>query len=209
MFALPHLLPFVLPLVLGTAPFHPHNPKALILQGAAGKATVTYFTIPFNPEHLADLPSGFEWHLGYAALETEVPLQGGDVKIPPARYKLSVMRGDTNDEWSLLLEPFDVWGAKMSMRRGGQRAERARERLLQMLEDLKEKGIPERIVIPTQGVEAPEAEHLELTVLFAGYDATERYGTDPASGMHMKLHMDFGTLHREVALSEAFQKKDD
>jgi hypothetical protein len=203
-------LPFLLPVALAMGSAHPHNPKALTLHGAAGKTTLTYFTVPFNAEHLADLGEGFEWHLGYAALDTEVPLEVGGQKVPPGRYKLGVVRGKDEASWSVLLQPFDLWRAEGQARRGRDpdAAARAREQVAALREALAEKGVPERIEASTQGVEAGAAEHLEMTVHFAGYDATERFGTEPASGMRMRLRIDFGSLHREVAIHELWSKSE-
>lgn len=206
MFALPQLLPFVLPLVLG-APFHPHVPKALVVHGAAGKATVTYFTVPFNEEHLADVSEGFEWHLGFATIETEFAFTAGDRKVPAGKYKLGVVRGEGEADWSLLLEPYEAWRARGMMRRGRGGAE-MQQRLLRILEDLQEQGIPERIVVPTTLREATAAEHLDMSILLAGFETVERGSSEPAGGLRLALRMDFGSLHREVQLAEAFDKKE-
>ena len=62
-------------LAIALPPMHPHVPKAIVLQGAGGKTTLTYFTVPYNPEQVKTLPNGAEWHLGYANLEVGMPME--------------------------------------------------------------------------------------------------------------------------------------
>ena len=68
--------------------------------------------------------------------------------------------------------------------------------------------IPSRIVAPTASKKGADAEHLEMLLMFRGFDAVQRFGTDPAGGMSMTLRMDFGGLHREVEIVEVFEKKE-
>lgn len=189
---------------------HPHNPKALIMQGAAGKATVTYFTVPYNPEHLKDLDAGFEWHLGFAGFQCETATKIGGVDVPAGRYKMGVVRGETADDWDLLLEPWDVFQAQRGLqraRRGGD-VEAAEKALAEAKAALEEAGTPARIVAPTASVKGADAEHLEVVALFRGFDTAQMFSTTPAGGMSMTLRMDFGDLHREVEVVEVFEKKD-
>jgi hypothetical protein len=176
--------------------------------------TVTYFTVDHNPELVKDLPSGFEWHLGYAGLETAVPLVlPGDVAVPPCRYKLGVVRGATDADWDLLLEPWDLWQAQRNLARAEQRSgdvEAARAALVAVKAALAEAGVPGRITAPTTSREMLPAQHLEMEIGLRGYATTRRFGTDPAAGVGFALRMDFGGLHRVIEVQEVFEpKKDD
>ena len=39
-----------------STPLHPHHPKSIVIGGAAGKVTISYFTVPFNAKHLKGKP---------------------------------------------------------------------------------------------------------------------------------------------------------
>ncbi|MGE3881444.1 MAG: hypothetical protein AB7I19_20465 [Planctomycetota bacterium] len=203
---LPSLISTVLT-VLSTFAAHPHVPKAIRLHGANGPITVQYFTVPYNPEHLADLKPGFEWHLGFAAFENEVVLQSGGQTVPPTRWKLGVVRGEADGQWSLLLEPFELWQG----RRGAQRNQEARERFEQLRERLEKDGIPARVVLPMKAQTAEAAEHLEMLVIHRGYTAAQRLSNDPAGGVEFTLRLDFGDIHFTCDLNEVFvpKKSDD
>jgi len=190
---------------------HPHNPKAIIAQGAAGTATVTYFTVPYNPEHLKDLEAGFEWHLGFAGFQCETATKVGGVEVPAGRYKMGVVRGESHQDWDLLLEPWDIFQAQRgvtSARRRGGDVEAAEKVLADAKAALEEAGTPARIVAPTAAMKGPDAEHLEMVAMLRGFDTTRMFSTDPAGGMSMTLRLDFGDLHREVEIVEVFAKKE-
>ncbi len=189
-------------------PYHPHVPKALKLQGAKGTVTVTYFTVPFNADHLNELKPGFDWHLGYATLETQVELTCGEGKVAPAKYKLNVRRGDDANAWSAVLVPADLARAQTAVRgarrRGDDAVKQAQAQLDALVATLKEKGIAQETVLPLTTFEAKTDEHLTLYAIQHGYEAVTRGSEDPAGGMHCSLRFSFGDLHRDLDLHEVF-----
>ncbi len=189
-------------------PYHPHNPKALKLHGAKGMVTVTYFTVPFNAEHLTALKPGFDWHLGYATLETQVELICGEQKVAPAKYKLNVRRGADKDAWTAVLVPADLAraeGAVQRARRQGDDAVKEAQGKLDVLKaSLQEKGIANETVLALTSFEAKADEHLTLVGIHHGYDAVARFSEEPAGGMHCSLRFSFGDLHRDLDLREVF-----
>ena len=86
---------------------HPHYPKAIVVGGAAGNVKVMYFTVPFNEKHFADLEPGFDWHLGFSMVETEVALRAGDAEIPAGKYALNARLGSDGESWDLVLKSKD------------------------------------------------------------------------------------------------------
>lgn len=182
---------------------HPHVPKAIVAAGAGGKVTVQWFTVPFNAEHLAKLDDGFEWHLGFASLTNEVPLLAGDVAIPAARWKLDVLRGAGADDWSVLLTPFELWQSRRTARDNPAVA----EEIARLTKDLAERGVPERVVVPSVAFASDDAEHLAMELLLAGYTARARFSAEPAGGMDFALRLHFGTLHRSAAFTEVFEAR--
>lgn len=97
MFPLP-ILDILLALVISvSAPAHPHNPKAFALTGAKGKATLSYLTLPYNPEAVKTLQPGTDWSLGFAILNTQMDMTCGDVKIPAGQYQVNVRRNNDGD----------------------------------------------------------------------------------------------------------------
>ena len=189
-------------------PVHPHHPHAITMQGAAGQATVTYFTVPYNAEHLADLDSGFVWHLGFAGFNTEVPLKCGDISIPKASYKLNVIRGEGDDDWSVQLLPFDLYRAEMVFaraKRSGRNVEEASAALDSVKEKLAEAGIAGALTLPTSSYDADSDEHLAMVSIFYGYSTLQRGSTEPRGGMKFDLRFGFGDLHKEVKLEEVYE----
>lgn len=182
---------------------HPHVPKAIVLQGAGGKTTLTWFTVPHNADKVAKLANGADWHLGFAALEVGMPLQSGDVKIPPARYKLDVHRGQDGAFDTLVLTPVELQRA-----RGGRGAPPDPERTAAVEKELQERGIPARIELPVVAVEEPAAEHLEFAVVVRGFETVKNGSAAPKGGARFTLLADFGDLHRKLELVEAFEPKE-
>ena len=183
MFALTPFVSLLLALALSVgSPVHPHNPKAIVLQGAAGKVTVTYFTVPFNEERLKDLKPGFVWHLGRAALETDVPLKSGDETISAGKYRINIVRGDSADDWSIQLES----SARAVEAAAGQN---------------------DKIALATEPFKMVHDEHLSIIALSSGYATVKRGSTEPTDGMEIVLRLSFGDLHRQLPLKEVYEKK--
>lgn len=211
------LLPFVAVFSLAAAmaavavPSHPHNPKAIKLHGAAGLVTVLYFTVEFNPDRLTDLKPGFDWHLGYAELNTEVDLMCGEVKVPKGTYKLNTRRGEAADVWTSVLVPSRLWKARGAVRqaaRRGAEAETEAKAALEVVEaELKASGAAHEYELPFTEFAAAKAEHLEIVGIHSGYDTTARGSDAPAAGMQCSVRVSFGDLHHELKLTEVFVAK--
>lgn len=108
MFSLP-ILDVLLALVVSvSAPIHPHNPKAFALTGAKGTATLSYLTLPYNPEAVKTLQPGTDWYLGFAILNTQMDMTSGDVKIPAGSYQLNVRRADDGEFKQAVLKHEDA-----------------------------------------------------------------------------------------------------
>ncbi|MCC6782533.1 MAG: hypothetical protein IT457_06795 [Planctomycetes bacterium] len=182
---------------------HPHVPKAIAALGAGGKLGLQWFTVPFNAEHLAKLEKDFTWHLGFASFENAMPLRAGDVAVPPGRWKLDALRGATGQDWSLALSPFELWQARRAVASNPA----AQEDLARIEKELAERGVPARIVVPTEVLAAGDAEHLEFEVLLRGYAARARFSVEPAGGLAFALRLHFGTLHRSVEFTEVYEAR--
>jgi hypothetical protein len=63
-------------------------------------------TVPFNPEHLEGLQPGFDWHLGFPVLDTEIPLAVGDVTVPAGKYALNARLGEEG-AWDFVVKQRD------------------------------------------------------------------------------------------------------
>lgn len=191
------------------APRHPHNPKVVKLQGAAGAVTVLYFTVEFNPARLTALEPGFDWHLGYAELQTEVDLACGDTRIGKGAYKLNARRGASAEDWTAVLVPASLWKARNAVRQaarlGEDKQQEAKAALAAAEADLKARGAPTETVLPLAKVDAGKSEHLELFGVHYGFDAVARGSEQPAGGMQCGVRIGFGDLHRELKLSENFK----
>lgn len=178
---------------------HPHVPKAIVLQGAGGKATLTWFTVPFDAEQVKTLPNGKDWHLGFAALDVGMPLQSGATKIPVANYKLNVLRDDQGAFTELQLVPLELLRAR------GRRNQPADPAQLEAVQkDLAARGIPESIRLPASTFVDTDAEHLEFVVVHRGFETVQRGSAEPKGGASFTLMATFGDLHRKLDLVEVF-----
>jgi hypothetical protein len=188
---LPFFLLFAMP--------HPHVPKAIVLQGAAGKATLTWFTVPYNAEQVKSLPNGKSWHLGFATLDVGMPLRSGDTQIPVGSYKLDALRGDDGAFRELQLVPMELQRAR------GRRNQPADPAQLEAVQkDLAARGIPESIRLPTSTFADSDAEHLEFQVLHRGFETVQRGSAEPKGGASFTLMATFGDLHGKLDLVEVF-----
>jgi hypothetical protein len=187
---------------------HPHDPKAVKLQGAGGMVTVLYFTVQFNATHLTELKPGFDWHLGFAELNAAVDLRCGDARIAKGVYKLNARRGSSAGDWNAVLVPSRLWSARRAVARAqrvGGDAETEAKAALEMVEsELRESGAPAETVLPLSEFQDTNAEHLAVVGLHYGYATTERGSDQPASGMECGIRVSFGDLHRELKLTEVF-----
>lgn len=192
----PHLILPFFPLFLFV---HPHVPKAIVLQGAGGKATVTWFTVPYNPEQVKTLPNGRDWHLGYAMIDVQMAMKAGDVAIPAGAYKLNVLRDAQGEFSEFQLVPGELLRARG---RRGQPADPAK--LAAVQQDLAARGVPELIRIPAAKYDDGAAEHLELMVVNRGFETVQRGSAEPKGGASFTLLATFGDLHRKCDFVEVF-----
>ncbi len=212
----------VLPVLMAVSPViapHPHNPKGLVVGGAGGKVTVTYFTVPFNPDQLAKIKPGMSWHLGFAAFETEVPLRAGDSEIPAGKYKLNGKLAK-DGKWQIQLASWDLIDAQSKLRRARRSASNgsvaAADRVKELqatVEALTEKH-KDGIVIAADDFKAEQDEHLTMTLINRGFNTVRRGSAEPKSGVEFSLRVSFGDLHRSIDITEVFtgaekQKKSD
>jgi hypothetical protein len=187
---------------------HPHHPKAIVVGGAAGKVTLTYFTVPYNGEQLErNAKDGFSWHLGFAVLDSEVPLVAGQTAVPAGRWKWDVRcAGEPKDQrWDVQLVPFELWQARRARR--GEAKEAADQQLADARAKVMAAGLPEEVLLPTVAIQGAAAEHLTVGVMHSGYAAVERFSTKPQDGVELTVRMSFGSLHRELGLKEKFEVK--
>lgn len=201
MMTLPSLLLLLFASIpLGLPVVHPHVPKAIVLQGAGGKATLTWFTVPYNKDQVATLPNGAEWHLGFAVLDVAMPLAAGKTVIPVAKYKLNVLRDGQGEFSKFVLIPAELMAARRAPR--GQKPDQTK--IESVTKGLAERGIPERIELEAAKSAGKDAEHLAFAVLNHGYEAVERGSATPKGGASFTLFADFGDLHRTLDLVEQF-----
>lgn len=197
-------LPFLAAILSLSLPIaHPHVPKAVVMQGAGGKATLTYFTVPHNAEQVKTLPNGAEWHLGFANLDVAMPLMAGTTRIPVAKYKLNVLHDHQGEFSKFVLIPSDLLAAGRAPR--GQKPDPAKQDAVK--KDLVARGIPERIELAADKFDSKNAEHLRFAVMTDGFEAVERGSAEPKSGASFVIFADFGDLHRKVELVEEFPVK--
>jgi hypothetical protein len=214
--SIPALLAVLFPLAAALVPpAHPHHPKAVVVGGAGGKVTFLYFTVPHNPQRLADLQDGFQWHLGFAWLDSKIALQSGESTIPAGRYKLDVRRGASGDQWSAVLVDGEwadasnaVRRAKATLSRGGSEDDvaAAEAKLAAVDAKIAAGELTKERVLAMAAKPGLDAEHLTFTALHRGY-ATARMGSDePAGGAEFTLRIDFGDIHQELAFAEVFDQ---
>lgn len=187
-------------LPIGWPLLHPHVPKAIVLQGAGGKATLTWFTVPYNKDQVANLPNGAEWHLGFATIDVAMPLVAGQTAVPAAKYKLNILRDGQGEFSKFVLVPTELMAARRAQR--GQEPDPAKIEAVK--KDLAKRGIPERLEIDAANSGGKDAEHLEFAVLNRGYETVERGSAVPKGGASFTLLADFGDLHRALELAEKF-----
>lgn len=193
------LLPFWFAFLLP----HPHHPKAIVMQGAGGAATLTWFTVPYNEAQVKTLPNGRTWHLGFASLDVGMPLQSGEVTIPIGKYKLDVLRDDKGEFTALQLTPSEL--LQLTRPRRGQEVDQGKVDAVK--KDLAARGVPEQIRIPAKAFDDDNAEHLEFLVIHRGFETVRNGSAEPKGGASFTLQATFGELHRKIDLVEVFVPK--
>ena len=83
---------------------HPHIRKTVGASAEGVQLKLSYFTLPYNAEHMADVKEGFVFHCGRATLEISGAVESAGVKVSAGQYDLRA-KAVTADKWTLLLIP--------------------------------------------------------------------------------------------------------
>jgi hypothetical protein len=183
---------------------HPHVPKVLKVGLSDGQATLRYFTVPFNSKHLENLQPGFNWHAGFASLQTERALELGDQTLAPGNYKFNFVK--QKNGWAaefVAMEIATLRGQIQRAKRGGnpEQVQELEDKLGLLLKD------QPPVLAPFTMFQAGDEEHLRMVVMHEGFTAKTRTDPTPVSGAAFTLQMDFGNLHGRLAMVEKFEAK--
>ena len=178
-------LPF-LPLVaaLCAALPHPHYNRATIIPGVNGKVTATYYTVPFNPDQVANRSEGFEFHLGRAQFKTDIPLQCGEVTIPKGVYVFRARRGSDNKSWNAILIPGEPGRRGLAPKQGAK-----------------------PLVLPSSTFAGKHQEHLTIAALNYGYVTAKRGSVEAKGGVEAEFRISFGDLHTSFSFKEIMKEE--
>jgi len=179
---------------------HPHHPKSIVLGGAGGKVVVSYFTVPYNEKHLADLQPGFQWHLGFAQLETEVPLVVGDTQVPAGKYKLNASLGD-GGAWGFELQDMETMEELQRAQRRARNSATAKAKFEKMKAEMGDSTI----ALGAQDFAMVREEHLSIIAMHRGFNRPDIQSEEPSSGIAFSLRVGFGDIHREIEFTETFE----
>ena len=83
---------------------HPHIRKIVGASAEGVQLKLSYFTLPYNAEHMADVKEGFVFHCGRATLEISGAVESAGMKVSTGQYDLRA-KAVTADKWTLLLIP--------------------------------------------------------------------------------------------------------
>ena len=83
---------------------HPHIRKTVGASAEGVQLKLSYFTLPYNAEHLAEIKEGFVFHCGRATLEISGTVESAGVKVSTGQYDLRA-KAESADKWTLLLIP--------------------------------------------------------------------------------------------------------
>lgn len=98
-------------LLVGLVIAHPHFSKSVSAETQQLSVTVSHFTVPYNPAHLADVTSGFVFHCGRAKVSVgKGALKSGGRTLGAGNYLLRA-RARSVDDWTLILVPEAEAGA--------------------------------------------------------------------------------------------------
>lgn len=189
---------------------HPHYPKMTEMACVNGKLSISWFTVPFNPEQVAkNKRPNYLWNRGFT-LKTNVALTSGEVSVPAGEYALGFQLDSKAENWGVVLLPAE--GPRLqrqlrnARRRGGDTAG-----IEAKLAAFKKKGL-ENLTLPCTVFEAKHAEHMSMSLTSNGYRVTGRRNPQPASGVDGEFRVSFGNLHTSFKFQEVFkapEKKED
>lgn len=83
---------------------HPHIRKNISVEAQGTELKLTYYTLPFNSEHIATMKEGFVFNCGKATLEVSKKFQIREIQVKPGQYMVRA-KAKSNNEWTLLLVP--------------------------------------------------------------------------------------------------------
>ena len=89
---------------------HPHIRKTVGASAEGVQLKLSYFTLPYNAEHMANVKEGFVFHCGRATLEISGAVESAGVKVSSGQYDLRA-KAVTADKWTLLLIPKALEGS--------------------------------------------------------------------------------------------------
>ena len=89
---------------VGTAISHPHINKTVSASAQEVTLKLTYFTLPYNAEHMSDIKDGFVFHCGRATLEISGEIASQGVSLVAGEYLVRA-KASSLDKWTLLLIP--------------------------------------------------------------------------------------------------------
>ena len=89
---------------VGTAKSHPHINKTVSASAQGARLKLTYFTLPYNAEHMSDIKEGFVFHCGRATLEISGGIESQGINLVAGEYLVRA-KASSSDKWTLLLIP--------------------------------------------------------------------------------------------------------
>ncbi len=99
-------------ILAGLTASHPHIQKTVAASAQGLQLKLTYFTLPYNSEHLTDIKEGFVFHCGRATLEISGEIESEGVKLLAGQYLVRA-KASSADEWTLLLIPETPAGSRI------------------------------------------------------------------------------------------------
>jgi hypothetical protein len=94
----------VLCILAGLTLSHPHLRKTVGATAQGVQLKLSYFTLPYNPEHMSEVTEGFVFHCGRATLDVSGEVESEGVKLTTGQYLVRA-KASSADEWTLLLIP--------------------------------------------------------------------------------------------------------
>ena len=83
---------------------HPHIRKNVSVSAEGIDFKLSYFTVPFNSEHLSTIKEGFVFHCGRATLDLSQKVKINKKSIKPGLYMVRA-KAISNNKWTLMLVP--------------------------------------------------------------------------------------------------------